>query len=566
MHLNRVYYLLFLFIFLWSCANTSSPTGGEGDKTPPKLVSSVPANLATYVTVDEKITIYCSEWIEPTSVKNGIQISPKVDSGVTIDVRGKKIIVSPNSKWQKDRTYHVSANSDLLDYSKNSLEKSTTIVFSTGGSLDSATLQGHVNLDPILKAKPKVGLFLEEHISPIDTSIVQQFDYITQCDSTGYFSFENISESNYKVIAFIDDDANNRVTPGETIFLDSSAISPSGSDTLILTEGQSDTTSLKLDKISPLSPTLCIFTIKEMGKSAIDTLAAQILSKSGDSAASDVRLHLSKDSLFYLINLEKALDRSQFTIVTKIPKPFVDSSATPYYFDSTLFNGREDTDTTAPKLISIKKSSINTSYRFTLEWSIPVNSYNDTLFLSDTNDVTYPFVPEKGLAKNITYKNAEEIPFDTKIILDKSTLQSQSLTGIEYVADSTDTTTFSLQTLSREAVAHSLTIVTDTVYTDCIIKLSSIKSKTEYSLPFTGDTLSIQSPLAGSYRVFIVEDKNTNGHHDKATLFPYNMGEFVHYISDTIKIPPRWEVEHTLSLKPEVVIPIEDADTSSQQN
>lgn len=545
-------YILWFSLYslvLLSCANTSSPTGGEGDKIPPRLQTTEPASGTTEIKSDAEIALTFSEWIEPKSAQKGIQISPKVDSGVTISVRGRTIKVKPNGTWQKDRTYHISTNSELFDYNQNALDSVTDMVFSTGQSLDKGMLSGTVNIFPILKTRPKVGLYLEEHLSEIDTTLLTPFDYITQCDSIGSFHFENIATASYKIIAFLDDDANNIVTPGETVFLATKMLTSTEDEAVALLQGSSDSTALTLEKAKPINKTTLIYTVKKYAAHRNTALLATVRNKEGDTLVSDIPYILGADSTFFLLTLSTPLEQSQYELITKIPRPFVDTTGLPYYFDTTLFNGITESDTTKPTILSIKKFTEKTICGFTLNWSLPMAYTADTQYLQDTLGNSYPFYTKPGLKKQVQYRSIGPLPAEQTLSIPQKSFTGKTVAGTGSVTDSTDTTTITVKTLSTEAVAHSLTILIDSLPSNGLLHLTAINGSTEYLLPMSQDSLFLKTPLSGKYSLAIHRDLNNNNRKDLATLFPFVKGEETRYLKDTIVVPPRWEVEHSLSLK-----------------
>lgn len=556
-----ILWFAFFAVILTSCANTSNPTGGEGDKEPPRVVASTPLSGATNIATDEKIEIKFSEWIEPKSAESGILVSPKVDSGISISVRGRTVTVSPNTSWQKDRTYHISTNSELLDYSRNALDSVTDLIFSTGASLDKGNLSGVINKSPILKERPKVGLYLEEHLSAIDTTLTTPFDYITQCDSLGHFHFENIAEVSYKVIAFIDEDADNRVTPKESVFLTKEEIVTANTDSLTLLEGSSDTAALTLEKVKPINQNLLLYTIKTFNHHRGEDILATIKSKEGDTLATNLVYSLSDDSTFLSLNLPIDIEQKQYELITTVPRPFVDTTELTYYVDTTLFNGLTQIDSTVPEISAIKKYQDKTTLGFTVTWSIPMELEHDTVVLTDTLNTEYAFVARGGQKKTVHYKALSELPLEQTLSMRKQKIIGKSISGISSVQDTADTSKITVRTLSKDALAHSLTIVLDSIPQHGLLHLKGLKTSTEYLIPMDKDTLTLSSPLAGKYSVAYHEDINSNQQKDMATLFPFTTGEKTTYLTDTIHIPPRWEVEHGLILKSKELIP-EDSTTA----
>lgn len=539
---------LFLFSLILSCANTSQrPTGGDGDKEAPKLAKTNPAHLATEIATDAKIVLEFNEWIDPASVLKGVQISPKVDSGFSVKVQGRKISIEPHAAWQDNRTYHVSTNSELVDFSENALEELSDLTFSTGSTLDSGIIKGSVNISPNLEKRVKVGLFLEEHITDEDSTLLTTFDYITQCDTLGNFSFHNIAHTDFRIIGFVDANANNKVNTNEAIYLSSTSSISTGDSTLFLTQAICDTTATDLEAVEVLSPTLLVLPIKTKGGILDDLLYGTITTKNDSTIVTDsLPFKLNSDSTLFVGNLEKPLDRNQYSLLIKVSKPFRDSTMLPFYQDTILFNGREDTDTTSPKISTITSEGVGTKYELVVQWKTPVLCGADTITVQDSSQNRFYFISEPTSGKKVSYRTNDSLPLGQRLTIAKESITATSYTSIPYAIDATDSTQFHFSTPSREKVSHSLSIITDTVLEKSLLQLEDKTNKSIYTIPFTSDTLVIETPVSGSYTVSVINDKNENGTYDTGRLFPFQSGEVIRYLSDTIKIPPRWEVEHSI--------------------
>ena len=63
-------------LLLWAaCARVGSPTGGEQDKTPPKVVKTIPPNESVNFT-GNRIRIYFDEFVTLRDIRKQLIISP----------------------------------------------------------------------------------------------------------------------------------------------------------------------------------------------------------------------------------------------------------------------------------------------------------------------------------------------------------------------------------------------------------------------------------------------------------------------------------------------------------
>ncbi len=119
------------------------------DNTPPRLISSVPRNVATNVGTQTNISLTFSEPLHPDS--RWVTIIPYLDVFVlgVLDESGRTLIVETASLLKDNQQYTVYLEpSYFLDLSGNTLDRVTTITFTTGITLESASIAGRVSGDP----------------------------------------------------------------------------------------------------------------------------------------------------------------------------------------------------------------------------------------------------------------------------------------------------------------------------------------------------------------------------------------------------------------------------------
>ena len=200
-----------------SCAKQILPSGGAGDKIPPKIVDIFPNDKSISVAKNQRITINFSEWINPKSAESGIIVSPHID--FSLRVRGRTIEITPKVPFEENSSYHLSILSDISDFSNNSLAASQTIIFSTGTFIDSSFIEGKVFFEKSDSALPKIALFFDKRVSVRDSVLFSTPDYITQTDSSGSFKFDNISNAKYRIIGFIDKNRSNKIAVSKQVFI-----------------------------------------------------------------------------------------------------------------------------------------------------------------------------------------------------------------------------------------------------------------------------------------------------------------------------------------------------------
>jgi hypothetical protein len=137
---KKIIYLILSF-FIISCAVQGPIPGGDVDKTGPHLIEVYPANHSTDINLNEKITLFFDEAIDPNSVYKSLKIR---GSEFRVTVIGKKIIIRPEDRWGVESILNISISRELSDYHKNSIHEPISLFFSFGQEIPSASIRGKV--------------------------------------------------------------------------------------------------------------------------------------------------------------------------------------------------------------------------------------------------------------------------------------------------------------------------------------------------------------------------------------------------------------------------------------
>ncbi|MDG1224087.1 MAG: Ig-like domain-containing protein, partial [Candidatus Marinimicrobia bacterium] len=101
--------ILFFFVAyctcnIYSCAAIQAPPGGPKDNTPPTLLFSIPSSGATNLSL-KKVELVFSEHLLEKSVISSISILPKTFSPISVQYKGKKLIISLPDDLLDNQTY-----------------------------------------------------------------------------------------------------------------------------------------------------------------------------------------------------------------------------------------------------------------------------------------------------------------------------------------------------------------------------------------------------------------------------------------------------------------------------
>jgi len=551
----RILLLLFFLSLLVTCAHQVPPSGGPDDVTAPEVVSVTPSKQSINVPLKQDLTLVFSEWIVESSAEKSISIFPPIENGFRVRVSGPKLHIIPRSSFAESTTYHVEISTALQDLHGNPIGTPFHLIFSTGENLDSATIHGCIVQrvsSPNQRTQPKVALFrLTKDIS--DSIYFQRPEYMVQTDSFGTFKFDHIAAATYRLIAFNDDNNDNRLQPATE-----SAYAPlqqdievdNTPDTLLLFPSNSDTSLARIRSVHLQSDSIIVASMDKTIETSIPPIHYKFSVASLDTPSRSI--DLSKT--------EMLLDKGRFALFLSQPlsaAPYYlvyggnavnDSGTTTVFRDTIRFNGVSVSDTTRPQLEKWwPRTTVNLSPRLYLQWSEPVILDTTSLFLHDTlgdtvtlgtaygySDTTL-LTPNRSLLPGRTYTLA--IPFTTGI-----DLAGNMLGGTE--KDS----------------AHYSVPFTTMAFDDLAVRLQGGAScldenpKRKWLFSLLSDTISyIVNDSAGFFRydsipagngtVGFFIDNNDNNQPDIGNLVPWVSPEPYIPVKDTIEARARWEIE-----------------------
>ncbi|RKZ30572.1 hypothetical protein DRQ36_05070, partial [bacterium] len=163
--------LAFCIIFLFSCARIQAPPGGPEDKSPPKIIYTIPAAGTTDVALDTRIEIRFNEYIKKTT--GAVVLLPPVEN-TKIKFKGKRIVID-HAPLTPNTTYRISISTGLKDLRNNALKRAINIAFSTGAALDSFSLSGKIYEGFFPAEETRVHAYIAENGEIPDTLPLQPY-------------------------------------------------------------------------------------------------------------------------------------------------------------------------------------------------------------------------------------------------------------------------------------------------------------------------------------------------------------------------------------------------------
>ncbi|MEZ4801241.1 MAG: Ig-like domain-containing protein [Gelidibacter sp.] len=209
----NAFILLLMVVSIISCANRGTPSGGEKDILPPKIIKSNPENFSTNFNGKE-IRIYFDEYIKLKDIQKQLIISPPMDPEPDITPLGsasKYIKIVINDTLEANTTYALNFGQSIVDNNEENPYPYYRYVFSTGDYIDSLSVKGTIFDAENRTADKFVSVMLYEVDSTFTDSIIykKKPKYVTNTlDSLTTFNIENIKEGKYLLVALKDDNRN----------------------------------------------------------------------------------------------------------------------------------------------------------------------------------------------------------------------------------------------------------------------------------------------------------------------------------------------------------------------
>ena len=204
-----------------SCARMGTPSGGERDTTPPKLIKANPDTLAVNVDPNIKqIEILFDEYVQIKEYNKNVVVSPPFERNpiVSPQILAEKFVkIKLQEPLQPNTTYNINFGDAIQDYNENNKLSNFSYVFSTGSFIDSLSIKGRVSsgFDFELPKKTLVGLY--KITEDYNDSIILKSKpyYISRVNEKGEYDLKYLSEGKYKIVAFEDAVENSKFDLGK---------------------------------------------------------------------------------------------------------------------------------------------------------------------------------------------------------------------------------------------------------------------------------------------------------------------------------------------------------------
>lgn len=531
---------------LISCAEVQLPPGGEPDKRAPRVDSTLPANGSTAVPSGNTIEIYFSERVQSSTGKQ-IYISPRPAADPKIKWHSDRLSITLAEPFAPNQTTVVSLGSGVTDLRNNRLDSSMTIAFSTGPTLDSGRVAGQILSGNSPQAGMLVGLWKEDRLTdsiPLDSLYP---DYLTVTDAKGYFTFKFLPDLQYRLIAFIDKNKDERFgTKREAFAIPDRPIAVGGDiliDSLVMAVTTSDSSAIGIVSAN--------FNLSGMARIRLsDIYSIEYLR----THLSDAVLTSLADSLqIYpasaMLESEDLLSSTVTLAYGRIPAGAY-SLVLPLRADSSLvydsLNVRDLPDTEPPTIIQHLPSDraiFATDVSISLTFSEPLDTSKfgpETIQLVHSDSV---LVATRNQWRDQLH--LEIIP-DTMLdghtyTLRLSEFELVDLAGNPFGDSLTEFVIKTLNTDSLGLVSGTVAIRLREKITDpAVLVFREITNKYTDTVAVKGKEFSLNVP-AGKYLLSGFIDSNRDGTRNSGSLHPFSLAETSAIHRDTISVRARFE-------------------------
>jgi len=180
-----------------------APSGGEADKIPAAVKSTSPPDRSINVS-DPTIVFEFDDYID-RSVRNSITIQPV--TRFSSSYGGDELSITLEDTLRPNTTYAITLGTDWRDLRGNTPPSATTIIFSTGPTLDSGKIVGNVSTS----SAADLFVFAYADAHQLDTSftpVTTTPQYRMPVGSSGAFTIGGLRDGVYRMMAVRDKNTN----------------------------------------------------------------------------------------------------------------------------------------------------------------------------------------------------------------------------------------------------------------------------------------------------------------------------------------------------------------------
>jgi len=260
-----------LALLIVSCAVIERPSGGPEDKSPPRVVKTIPGPDSAGIARDIAPIVLFSEKVNPASFKNRVFLYPPVEFE-GLRVKGERLEISFKSPLP-ETTMCLLIRAGIEDYHQVKSRENHLLYFATEDSIARGEASGVI----LFKEKPDsagVAELFSLRVDSLPNLRTTPRARVAFSGRDGKFSFRALptDESMFLLRAFSDQDGDGRYSEGKEFF----ALWP---DTIALTAFRSRIEEIRINIIDPNEP---------------GSIEGTVVNETGTAGAATIRLAPAK--------------------------------------------------------------------------------------------------------------------------------------------------------------------------------------------------------------------------------------------------------------------------------
>ncbi|SMD34795.1 Ig-like domain-containing protein [Reichenbachiella faecimaris] len=204
-------FLLVISIYIYSCANQGTPTGGPRDTIPPLLIETYPPNKSINYKGKEFKFVF-DERINGDKLKSQLLITPQIENKYNVKVKKNELTLSFDDSFQDSTTYTLNFSEGLVDVTEKNPAVNLSFAFSTGHYIDSIYINGKITNLYTNEDQEGYIVGLYQITDSIDL-LSDKPRYFAKTNERGQFLIENIKNGYYKILSFQDENKNLVLNP-----------------------------------------------------------------------------------------------------------------------------------------------------------------------------------------------------------------------------------------------------------------------------------------------------------------------------------------------------------------
>ncbi|MDW3208475.1 MAG: Ig-like domain-containing protein [Reichenbachiella sp.] len=204
-------FLLITSIYIYSCANQGSPSGGPRDTIPPLLIESIPVNKSINYKGQEFQFIF-DERVNADKLKSQLLITPHIENKFNVKVRKNELTLTFDEPFNDSTTFTLNFSDGVVDVTEKNPVINLSFAFSTGNYIDSIYVTGKITDLYTNENKDGFIVGLYQLTDSIDL-LKDKPRYFAKTNKQGQFLIENIKNGYYKILTFSDENKNLILNP-----------------------------------------------------------------------------------------------------------------------------------------------------------------------------------------------------------------------------------------------------------------------------------------------------------------------------------------------------------------